>query len=486
MDGKVNEDYTQYKPRGHYTKTEMLKKYFQAMMWYGRIMFLIEDPDFTKSGILMVTALNENKNALSLWESIYNVTSFFVGQSDDLSFYDYLLVIEKIYGKDIKIKEFKKDKNDSKLSSFITEAKKLRPPMIKALLDTGKKSAASATGFRFMGKRFVLDAAIFQQLVYIKVGSADKPRMLPKGIDIPAVFGSDDALNILTEMGETKYLNYSKNISLLRTYIQNLKENDWHMNLYFLWLKALKLSIMKKGKEYPVFMQNSAWRKKELNTFMGSWTELKHDTLLYAGECTAEGDGPEEFSNYGYVEPNPYFYAVIKALVSVTKTGLKKLNILDKDMEANLAKMEEVVLKLKVISEKELNEQDLTQEEYNFIRDYGMTLEDFWLETLKDDPEGDTHGKLLRNPAALVADVATNPEGEVLEEAIGRINNILVVVPVKGKLVITSGGVYSYYEFTVPSAERMTDEEWREKVMSGDLPELPSWIKPLITKDVQY
>ena len=35
----LNEDYTQYIPRGHYTKSSDLKTYFQAMMWYGRLTF---------------------------------------------------------------------------------------------------------------------------------------------------------------------------------------------------------------------------------------------------------------------------------------------------------------------------------------------------------------------------------------------------------------------------------------------------------------
>ena len=39
------EDYSQYKPRGHYTQSEKLKRYFKAMMWYGRITFLLRGSD---------------------------------------------------------------------------------------------------------------------------------------------------------------------------------------------------------------------------------------------------------------------------------------------------------------------------------------------------------------------------------------------------------------------------------------------------------
>jgi len=39
------EDYSQYVPRGHYTRSEILKAYFKAMMWYGRMGFLLKGSD---------------------------------------------------------------------------------------------------------------------------------------------------------------------------------------------------------------------------------------------------------------------------------------------------------------------------------------------------------------------------------------------------------------------------------------------------------
>ncbi|MCK5735223.1 MAG: DUF3160 domain-containing protein, partial [Spirochaetaceae bacterium] len=38
---KYAEDYSQYKPRGHYTKNPILESYFRTMMWYGRIHFVM-------------------------------------------------------------------------------------------------------------------------------------------------------------------------------------------------------------------------------------------------------------------------------------------------------------------------------------------------------------------------------------------------------------------------------------------------------------
>ena len=39
---KYGEDYTQYIPRGHYTKSESLEAYFKSMMWYGRMTFILK------------------------------------------------------------------------------------------------------------------------------------------------------------------------------------------------------------------------------------------------------------------------------------------------------------------------------------------------------------------------------------------------------------------------------------------------------------
>ena len=54
---------------------------------------------------------------------------------------------------------------------------------------------------------------------------------------------------------------------------------------------------------------------------------------------------------------------------------------------------------------------------------------------------------------AVVADVHTDSNSQqALEEGVGDAFPIYVLVPVEGKLTLTKGGVFSYYEFTVPLA----------------------------------
>jgi len=40
-----SQDYSQFLPRGHYTRSERLKNYFLATMWYGRMGFLLKGCD---------------------------------------------------------------------------------------------------------------------------------------------------------------------------------------------------------------------------------------------------------------------------------------------------------------------------------------------------------------------------------------------------------------------------------------------------------
>jgi hypothetical protein len=56
------------------------------------------------------------------------------------------------------------------------------------------------------------------------------------------------------------------------------------------------------------------------------------------------------------------------------------------------------------------------------------------------------------------------------------------VVSIDGKLRIAKGGVYSYYEFTWPMSDRLTDKKWRELLNSGQAPALPSWTDAFAAK----
>ncbi len=507
------EDYTQYIPRGHYTMSEELTAYFKSMMWYGRMTFRLktDDPEVgraeTRSALLLVQALREAQvngaPALQAWLDLYNPTVFFVGRSDDLTALQYLEVVDAVYGAGAGLDALA---DEAKLDAFIEAANLLPPPQILGIVISVEDDVEETTkGFRFMGQRFVPDAYIFRELIYRNVGTLEEPRMLPKGLDVLAAMGSERAYTLLDEMGETQYANYPEQMEKMRTWTAGLTTEEWTETLYTTWLYTFYPLLDVPGEGYPQFMQSDAWLDKQLNTSLGSWAELKHDTILYAKQVYAEmgagGSGmPQPVPAQGYVEPVPQFFARLEALTSMTLEGLSSRGLLSPQDNDSLVRLEQLAVAFRVMAEKELRGEPLTDEEFNLIRFYGGELEHLTMASA--DTEGDEMGIPVMDEqpqAAVIADVATapDPDGDgvpnpaVLEEGVGRVNEIYVVVPLVTadgsiRLQVAKGGTFSYYEFEWPADDRLTDEKWRAMLDEGTAPPPPEWTGSFFIPETEF
>jgi hypothetical protein len=471
-----DEDYSQFVPRGHYTRSETLERYFKAMMWYGQMTFRLKDADETRSAVLLAAALQKSEGqaggAADLWASIYEPTSFFVGAADDLTYHDYWTLIQQVYGADPAPAALA---DAAKTAQFQELAKQLAAPRINSMFVYIDEDINEETkGFRFMGQRFTVDAYVLGQLIYRRVGTEAKPRLLPKALDVPAAMGSEEALSILAQAGDTDYAKYPEQMSKVRQELASLPETQWTENLYWSWLYTFFPLLKPHHDEgYPAFMRSAAWDRKELNTISGTWTELKHDTILYSKQVMAEaGGGPPEQIK-GYVEPYPDFYGRLQALINMTQEGLTARGLLDESLKEPLTTLGALAGTLRTISEKELRNEALTADEYDVIQYFGGTIEHLTFASADTDGSEGTP-TMQDQDSALVADVATG-DGTVLEEATGHPTAIYVVVPIDGKLVIARGGVYSHYEFTVGLSERMTDETWKAQLNADKAPPLADW-----------
>jgi hypothetical protein len=510
---EFGEDYTQYIPRGHYTMSDDLTAYFKSMMWYGRMTFRLrtDDPDVgraeTRSALLLVYALRQaevnGQPALLAWADLYNPTVFFVGRSDDLTVLQYSQVMDNVYGVGATLTAVA---DDALLDSFIDQADELPPPRILGLVISESDDVEETTkGLRFMGQRFVPDAYIFRQLIYRNVGTSQEPRMLPSGLDVMAALGSERAYEILDEMGETAYQNYPEQMAKMRTWTGSLTPEEWTETLYNTWLYSFFPLLEPPDGNYPAFMQSTAWLDKQINTALGSWAELKHDTILYAKQVYAEMGGgpmpPDPVPPINYVEPVPHFYARLAALTTMTREGLGDRGLLSERDEDSLLRLEELVLFLQTVSEKQLRGEPLTTADNDRLRFYGGELEHLTMAAADSDAEDPFAMPVMDEEpqAAVIADVATAPDPGrtgipdpvVLEVGVGRINEIYVVVPVVAEdgtvsLQLAKGGVFSYYEFVWPAADRLTDEKWREMLDSGEAPPLPAWTASFVSEETAY
>lgn len=470
------EDYSQYKPRGHYTRNDSLKCYFRSMMWLGRGTFVMdpgEEPETTRShtlsALLLIQALEKSlvngESAHAVWERIYSPTVFLVGKTDDLNMYQYYGIAQNIYDNFLTMTSDEFGDLVS-LDAFINEADKLPGPRITT--DTPK-------GFRLMGQRFVPDSWVFDELVMLKVPR----RIMPKSLDVMYVLGSQRSHQLLEEMGEfATYPEYAVKLDSLRNVFENYPDETWAQNLYWNWLYSLMPLLFPKSTGYPIFMQSGAWTDKDLFAALGSWAELRHDTILYVKQSTTlRGHSDRSDLIQGYVEPNPQLYARLAALTDFFIKGLEKYDLLFSSFQAILQKLSELGLSLKTISEKELTNQSLNPEEYELINNFGKTIEgiaEFDLNTR--GPEQDSDEEI-----PVVADVHTDTNTDrCLEVGVGYPFNIFVICSIEGELKIARGAGFSFYEFILPISQRLTDEEWRDLLKSNMPPNLPYWTKSFL------
>ena len=487
---KYGEDYTQYVPRGHYTENNWLKVYFRAMMWYGRMTFRLGDsenpevgPAETRMALLLTLAVRNGRDgqvtALKLWENLYDPTAFLVGRSDDLTIQQYLSTMSQVYGSQT---DMLRIADDTRLEAFISAANELPAPLILGLVSDDYKPLEAVKGLRLMGQRFVPDAYIFQQLIYPKVPE----RYLPSGLDVMAVMGSARAALWLASDPTTQNPEYAAESGKLVEWLAGLSPADWTETTYNSLLYTLQALLTPAGENTPLFMQSTAWLDKQLNTALGSWAELKHDTLLYAKQVYGGLGGcgyprpPAPVLALNYVEPVPEVFGRLAALISLTRKDLEQRGLLQlvpkedqfqPSLGDRLASLETTALAFKTMAEKELRGQPLSQAEQSTLRSYGEYIEEIvlWVNGKKPEPD----------PAAIIADVATDPNtGQVLEVGTGRVHEVYVLAPIpqaNGSQLLTAarGGIFSYYEF--PSMVRLTDGEWRNLLKNEQAPEQPSF-----------
>ena len=449
------EDYSQYVPRGHYTRSEALERYFRTMMWYGRMAFLLKGAEDwgpggeaiiseydariqTMQAALIAQALNTvqagGRNARDIWDRIYVITSFYVGVADDLTPYEYRAVIERLFGTDADLALLEIDTHyfDLKAELALLRSPRiyggtgdiiLTPPVSPDDLNT---MLEETKGMRFMGQRFIPDSYLFQRLVFPAVedytgGLAPLPftcgstglrlaRCYPRGLDVMTILGSQEAANILADEGDTAYLYYEDRLEELKAEFSAFDESEWTQNLYWGWLHALQPLLEVPDPGYPAFMQNTAWLRKQLNAALASWTELRHDTILYAKQSYTGSETSVPNIPPGYIEPIPEFYARLTALTRMTRTGLDDLDALTDTAELRLVRLENLLERALAITEKELTGESLTEDDCEFLTNIGEALEALT-----------TGVSQAGIKTTLAADVHTHgAEGLVVEEGRGR------------------------------------------------------------------
>ena len=472
---EISFSYSLFRPRGHYTRSEALQRYFQGMMWLQTVPFGLDHEEEVRQAVMMAYCLRANQSLGKKYERLNNFITFLMGKTDNLS-------ITQI---DLSGKPMEELFADSEAMSTLTarlnkmgnEQTRIRP----------KYEKTSHNKICVMPQRYQPDAEVLLNMV--DYDSQPTKRATPKGLDVFAAMGVSTAERILAEE-KTDWKAYGDSLKAMK---KVMDATDWKESIAAQWIQTLKeLNVKDSNQKLPYFMQNPEWAKKDLNATLASWAELKHDAILYAkqpagAECG--GGGPPEPIVKGYVEPNVRFWKKAIELLDSTEKLLLDEKLMTEKISGTTERIREEALFLLRCSEKELEEKELTDEEYEQIEYIGAAFENISLDIVREPDQylmgwDDVQG--ADKKVALVADVYTanadnNPKKSILFEAVGEADELYVVVEIAGYLYLMRGAVLSYREFTQPIDEpRLTDEEWEQMLDKQPRKGVPEWMKRII------
>ncbi|MGB8860062.1 MAG: DUF3160 domain-containing protein [Ilumatobacteraceae bacterium] len=466
FDGCV--DYSLFLPRGHYTRTAELKRYFAGMSLLGQEFFgLGATADAVVPGLLVTRVLVTDPALMADWTALYEPTAFLVGLADDVTPAEVATA------------------TDSVLPGWRDD------PSLLAGLDTRAVAEAvtashptkidpERAGIRLMGARFTLDAYVLDQLAWPNVGTEGRPRVDVSALDVAATLGSDLARTTQLADDQGTFEHYESQLAATSKLVDSRQPDDWAGTVYDAWLIALESQLAPRNAAYPDFMQTPAWAAKSLQTALASYTELKHDTILYAKQGSAgEGEGPAAppFTPRNWVEPDPVAFSRLASAATLLSDGMRSRALLTDADGTALDAFVELTSWLAGIATRELAGQVATDEENARLGSIGSELEYLWFASADASAVEGQPVASYEDSDAVVADIFRSSFA-YLELGTGFVDTIYVIVPTgDGRFEIAVGGVSSYYEFRRPTTElRLTDEEWRSLLLQPSPPvERPSW-----------
>jgi hypothetical protein len=511
----VQYDFTQFTVRGHYLGDPQLESYFRAMMWYGQFPVFI--PRINESYlwgvphiddvaiVYMRDLMQRNQQYFSDWKLLYNVTNALVGKSDSINPLSLETALHKAFGDHEEYLDLALQSNGTMaLREELEKPEYAQRILSQALVQPtpGAILQAYPLVFQFMGQRFVPDSYIFQNLCWDKVGynSTGGRRILPKGLDVFAVLGSQRAYQLLNI--DFDYDGFERNLASMKHEFDGLSEANWTYSSYTSWMYALQSLVNTNyASGYPDFMKNLAWQDEKLNTALGSWAQLRHDTILYAKQTYV----PVYICSYpqAFLEPNPTFYSRMQNLANQTLEAVNILNpnMINGSILSSLNTLIDASGRFVTISTEELAGNPLTPDETSFLKSLvqtadsgcgGPTYYGWYVAVLMSITSAANYTVDL--DSRLVADVATFPPldieypPQILHVATGYVNALVALFPLpNGTLVTGVGPVFSYYEFPLIGTKRLNDEEWSEMLnRDNQTTYLPAWLKDVQALDTPW
>jgi hypothetical protein len=290
-----------------------------------------------------------------------------------------------------------------------------------------------------------------------------------RGLDIMKAFGSRTAESLLQGSDYPKMQGLKQQLDSMEKEFDSYDAAFWQRNYYNDVLFQVKAQAQFEPGAGFYFTESPAWGTKAMLSSHGTWSELRHDTLLYAKQTYAERAGDGDFAPtfrteeipepVHYLEPNLSFWQGSAIAIQKLLKTLDAYGLLDEESANAFGNLQEIYAKAAQIAALEAQDKPVSSPDLKWIA--AIPSELVYLVVVH--VEGGDIVDVNQLKMAIVADVYTNAELKVaLETGVGIPYRIYVPLnDAQGGKRIAVGYVYSYYEFPQPIGDRMTDETWK-------------------------
>jgi len=511
-----NYDWSQFKPRGHYVYDPSdpfavnQEPYFKTMMWFGRIELYLMNPQASQYPCPSQTFEDVQRQAIDamlidelfdlalvepLHQEIDNVIKFFVGESDNVTLnnLDYLNQAVSLDSASQLLDSLKMVEFQDTLANQAFAYQLILSQILYSCNPTEPDSIVPASAFMLFGQRFVIDSYVTASVVFDRIFYNGEKicRLFPSTLDVLFSLGNSASAQLLID--ELNQYHYSTNLAALRYLIDHYDPDFWESSIYNYWLNSIrKLNPPEDRSSLPAFMKTAAYWQEKMNTQLSSWTELRHDNLLYAKQSYTGGTVCSY--PFSFVEPFPEFYSNLQNLCVEAVDYFIGLNFPDPMRKAKIIqyfeRFEGIADTLQTICEKELAGQQFSPEEISFLQGMiyetgqsGNSLDGWYPALFYDDPMSGEFGyEGLMESDHIVADIHTTPTdcggipiGAISHVGTGSVNlGIFLTENHLGELTAFVGPVMSYYEYRTFDFLRLTDDEWSSTYLQSAL--RPGWV----------
>lgn len=455
--------YEQCSPRGDYQHDPVTRRYFQAISWLQLTSIPLSLRQGRACGVTLARALARSKSVSRKLARVDVFIESFVGVGAHVGGFS----------------EFSRAFGDKGLAlgAGLSEA------IERVEVFVAEDESTVAKGHAKWRPR---DLRFFRQ---VKVPSTSFFRALPdvglrpSGLHLAAALGSRFAR-------QSTRITQDKSARLCGA--ETRKDLLAGPSIHTRFLRCLSVLLEYEDKRLPAFMHTRSWQAKTCSTALCGWAWQMYLGGLWADATS--GSGPDG-TPVGLVEPNPAFYRCLR------EAALSASKLLARNREEAAALLNDgsasrswqkvawrsasrvkrwgipegwdwLISSLRDferIASNQLDNRKMSEKDVQVLKRFGRDFEKFLGCAVR----------FVGRPPACVSGVYRESPESILHAAVSSARPIWVLYPWNDETVLCRGVVWLYHEFW--ESRPVSDEEWWKRLRSTKRPDLPAWLRGVVS-----